>query len=99
MMASADIYVTKPGGISTTEAMARGLPMVLVDAVAGCEDYNMRYFQNMGAAVASKDPATLAALCLDLVADTDRRAEMSRSLREHRKNGAVAIGDYITEHG
>ncbi len=98
MMASADIYVTKPGGISTTEAMAKGLPMVLVDAVAGCEDYNMHYFQDIGGAVADKNPKRIAQMCLELVADADRRQEMSQRLLEHRKNGAVAICDYIQEH-
>ena len=38
LMDSADLYMTKPGGISTTEAASKRLPMVLVNAVAGCED-------------------------------------------------------------
>lgn len=98
MMASADIYVTKPGGISTTEAMAQGLPMVLVDAVAGCEDYNMDYFREMGSAEASKDPKRLAQLCLELIANTSRREEMAAQLLKNRKNGARIICDYLQEH-
>ena len=33
LMDSADLFLTKPGGISTTEAMVKGLPMVLVNVV------------------------------------------------------------------
>ena len=36
LMDSADLYLTKPGGLSTSEALAKALPMVLIDAVAGC---------------------------------------------------------------
>lgn len=98
MMAAADVYVTKPGGISTTEAMSQGLPMVLVDAVAGCEDYNMRYFRELGAAVAAKEPQEIAGLCLDLVEDLPRRQAMSRTLLAFRKNGAQIVCDYLQAH-
>ena len=98
MMASADLYVTKPGGISTTEAMATGLPMVLVDAVAGCEDYNMHYFQVIGGALVAKEPEHIASLCLRLIADETRLAEMSACLRKNRKNGAQIICDYLQDH-
>ena len=95
MMAAADVYVTKPGGISTTEAMAEGLPMVLVDAVAGCEDYNMRYFRDLGGAEASKEPERIAGLCLELISNPSRRDRMSAQLLKNRKNGAVIICDYL----
>lgn len=95
MMEGADIYVTKPGGISTSEAMTKGLPMVLVDAVAGCEDYNLRYFCDMGGAVAAKDPERIAELCLKLVSDADRRSTMTEQLQKAKKNGAQIICDYL----
>lgn len=98
MMAAADIYITKPGGISTTEAMSQGLPMVLVDAVAGCEDYNMHYFCSMGTADAAKDPRQIAKLCLDLAKDAPRREKMRTLLLQNRKNGAQIICDYLYAH-
>lgn len=97
LMASADVYVTKPGGISTTEAMAMGLPMVFVDAVAGCEDYNLRYFRDMGGAVASKDPERIAQLCLELVVNPSRRDRMTAQLLKNKKNGAMMICDYLQQ--
>ena len=98
MMTASDVYVTKPGGISTTEAMAKGLPMVLVDAVAGCEDYNMRYFRNMGGAVAAKEPEKIAQLCMELITNSNRRDRMAAQLEHNSKNGAVIICDYLQEH-
>ena len=45
MMDSADLFLTKPGGISTTEAMVKGLPMVLVNVVGGCETPNLEFLR------------------------------------------------------
>ena len=98
LMAAADICVTKPGGISTTEAMSVGIPMVLVDTVAGCENHNMRYFQQMGGAVFAKDPADIASYCLGLIKNEEKCKEMSEILLKNRKNGAVAICDYLQSH-
>lgn len=42
MMDSADLYLAKPGGIGTSEAARKKFPMVFVNAVAGCETYNLR---------------------------------------------------------
>ncbi len=95
LMDSADVYVTKPGGISTTEAMAKGLPMVLVDAVAGCEEHNMRFFVQMGAAVGAKDPRRIAVHCLRLLRNEKKRAAMEQVLLENSKNGAKEICDHI----
>ena len=50
LMDSADLFLTKPGGISTTEAMVKGLPMVLVNVVGGCETPNLNFFVSHGGA-------------------------------------------------
>lgn len=77
LMSSTDLYLTKPGGISVTEASAMGLPMVFVNAVAGCEEYNMQYFIERGAAATAKTPKALAELCLSLLADREALERMS----------------------
>lgn len=77
LMDSADLYLTKPGGISVTEATRKRLPMVLVNAVAGCEDDNLRYFTALGAAVTADTPEELSALCLSLLADPQALSAMA----------------------
>lgn len=77
LMDSADLYLTKPGGISVTEAAHKGLPMVFIDAVAGCETHNMRFFLERGAAVTADDVAALTETCLALLEEPARLAEMS----------------------
>ena len=43
-MDSADVLVSKPGGISITEAGTRGTPLLLADMVGGCETRNQEFF-------------------------------------------------------
>lgn len=81
LMGSADLLVTKPGGISVTEAAVMGLPMVLANTVAGCEAYNLAFFEQHGGAATADSPAALARLCLDLLGDDALRERMSRALR------------------
>ncbi len=47
-MDASDCFVTKAGGISTTEAMAKGKAIVLLNAVGGCEAHNYRFMTNLG---------------------------------------------------
>lgn len=75
-MDSADLFLTKPGGLSVSEALSKGLPMVLIQAVEGVETHNMNYCLKLGAAVTAKAPKDLAALCLDLLLDDRALAKM-----------------------
>lgn len=98
LMDSADLYITKPGGISVTEANAKALPMVFIDAVAGCEEYNFRFYLAVGGAVTSKKPTELAELCIELLSDRTVLNRMSESLRALDYTDATnIIYDRITE--
>ena len=91
-LSSADLYLTKPGGISITEAAAKCVPMVFVNAVAGCELYNMDYFLNLGAAVSADSPTELAERTMRLLCDPAERDQMEAALRAYRQtNGAARI--------
>lgn len=67
LMESADVYLTKPGGISVTEAAVRKTPMVLVNAVGGCELYNYKFFTGNGAAVTGNSIEEITGKCLELL--------------------------------
>ncbi|BAD39737.1 putative UDP-glucuronosyltransferase [Symbiobacterium thermophilum IAM 14863] len=49
-MREADLLVTKPGGITCAEALALGLPMLLLDPLPGPEEENAAYLAGSGAA-------------------------------------------------
>ena len=81
LMDSADLFVTKPGGLSSTEAAVKCLPAVYINAVGGCENYNLEFFVNRGCAMAANSTAHAAALCRELLHDTEKLAEMRNNLK------------------
>lgn len=52
IMDAADYLVTKPGGLSVSEALAKGLPLILIDPIPGQEDRNQEFLLNAGVALA-----------------------------------------------
>ncbi|MDO4517291.1 MAG: glycosyltransferase [Bacillota bacterium] len=91
LMDSADLYLTKPGGIGVTEAALKNLPMVLIDAVAGCEEYNRLYFTRNGGAKTASTPEDLARLCQNLLENDAKRIQMVKRLQELPKNNAAQM--------
>lgn len=47
-MDAADLLITKPGGMTCTEGLAKGLPMLFCDSIPGQEEKNREYFVNHG---------------------------------------------------
>ena len=94
LMDNADLYLTKPGGISVSEAAIKDLPMVFVDAVAGCEEYNKIYFIQKQAAKTARSVREMTDLCLDLLAHPEKLQKMrSRLLCDEKHNAAAVIFD------
>lgn len=50
MMSASDCIVTKPGGLTVSEALAKNLPMILVDPIPGHEERNVEFLINNGLA-------------------------------------------------
>jgi len=59
LMSISDIIITKPGGVTTAEALGRGLPMVIVKPIPGQEANNTGYLINQGAAIRTDQPRDL----------------------------------------
>ncbi len=82
LMDSADLYLTKAGGISTTEACFKGLPMVFIDAVSGCEAHNRHFFEPLGFGVAQTEDDSTTDVCLKMLFDAQKLEETSKRMRE-----------------
>lgn len=55
MMDASDVIVTKPGGLTTSEFLAKGLPAILLDPIPGHEDRNVEFLLNNGLAIKVSD--------------------------------------------
>ena len=50
-MDASDVIITKPGGLTTSEALAKKLPLILSDPLPGQEDRNIEFLVNTGVAI------------------------------------------------
>ncbi len=75
-MDAVDLVVTKPGGLSTTESLAKGKPMALVTPIPGQEQRNSDYLLEEGAAVRLHDVGDAAWQLQRWLADTPRMSRL-----------------------
>lgn len=81
-MSAADVLLTKPGGLTTTEAAALNIPLVLSAPIPGCETANARFFEEKGMAVCAQDDQSAAHAAMWLAADEEKSERMIRAQRE-----------------
>ncbi len=72
LMAVADIVVSKPGGLTTSESLARGAAMCIVNPIPGQEARNSDYLLEEGAAIKVNNLPTLGHKLSGLLADKKR---------------------------
>lgn len=89
LMAVSDLLITKPGGLSTSEAMAAGLPMILTHPIPGPEERHLRYLLQKGVAVHAATVEDIPRLTSRLLSDAEQLKEMSKRAREWSRPGAA----------
>ncbi len=77
LMAASDLAITKPGGLTASECLAAGLPMIVVSPIPGQEERNADYLLESGAALKAYDEAGLA-YRVQLLLDQPRRLQQMR---------------------
>jgi processive 1,2-diacylglycerol beta-glucosyltransferase len=90
LMGIADLVVTKPGGLTTAECLARSVPMVLVSPIPGQEERNAEMLLEHGCAVLARTPAALQYKLETLLTDANRLTKMRESCRRIGKPRAAA---------
>jgi processive 1,2-diacylglycerol beta-glucosyltransferase len=80
-MAAADLLVSKPGGLTTSEALARGTPMVVVNPIPGQESRNSDFLLENAAAVKVNNVATLPYKLNQLLITPGRLAELTANAK------------------
>jgi processive 1,2-diacylglycerol beta-glucosyltransferase len=81
LMQAADLVVTKPGGLTTSEVLAREAVMVIVNPIPGQESRNSDYLLESGAAIKVNNAATLAFKIDRLMDDPARLAQLRANVR------------------
>ncbi len=82
LMSASDLIVGKPGGLTTSEALAKGLIFVIVNPIPGQEERNSDHLLEKGCAIKSNTLPTLAYKIDILVADKDRFESMKENIKK-----------------
>ena len=95
----ADLMVTKPGGISLTEAAVKGVPVLLYNPVYGQELENARYFQEKGAAVIVSSESELIYHVLIILNEEGMLEEMKQNIKQLSRpySAKVIVEDVIKD--
>jgi len=81
-MKISDLFIGKPGGLTTAETLASSLPMIIVDPIPGQEERNSDHLLEKGCALKSNELTTLAWKIDQLLDEPERLAAMKRRCGE-----------------
>jgi len=98
-MQMSDLFIGKPGGLTTAECLASGLPMVIVSPIPGQEDRNSDHLLEKGIAIKCNEFTTLPYKIDGLFDEPGRIAAMrAKALQYGRANAALTIVDTRLHH-
>jgi processive 1,2-diacylglycerol beta-glucosyltransferase len=101
LMTASDLVLGKPGGLTTSEALAKGLVFVIVNPIPGQEERNSDHLLESAAAIRCNNLPTLSYKLDQLLADPARFKSMqANSRRMGRPNAAMEIvEELLSEQG
>lgn len=98
MMAVADLIISKPGGLTTSEALSLGKPMFILNPIPGQEMANSDFLLERGAAAKANRVEDLP-FRIDRLLGSPKLTEMAASARALGRPGAApAICAAVREH-
>jgi processive 1,2-diacylglycerol beta-glucosyltransferase len=89
LMTVADLVVSKPGGLTTSETLARGAAMAVVNPIPGQESRNSDFLLENGAAIKINNAATMSFKISELLAHPTKLAQLKRNARRIGKPKAA----------
>lgn len=98
LLGAATLLLSKPGGLTTAEALARGLPMVVLDPIGGQEERNSDVLLEAGAAIKCTEVTVLNHKLKRLLDDPARIVAMGQNaLQLGRPHAAADIARIVVE--
>ena len=86
LMDSCDVLFSKPGGITSTEAIIRNIPLIHTAPIPGLEDKNGQFFHARNMSYYTTDTHKQVEIAIRLCNDLPFREQMLKSQRENANN-------------
>ena len=88
-MQASDIIITKPGGLTVTEALACNIPMAVFNAIPGQEEENAEFLLKHNMAVRISDGNSCRAAIVELLKDSEKLEDMKDACKSFDKNDST----------
>lgn len=98
LMSISDIIITKPGGVTTAEVLAKRLPMIIVKPLPGQEASNTAYLSEKQTAIKIDNPKDTNRVIEDLLSSPDKLKHFSESAAGiSRPNASLDVARLILD--
>jgi len=98
LMDAADCIITKPGGLSTSEALAKNLPIIMLDPIPGQEDRNKEFMLNNGIALSVSETFPVTEAVYQLIHHPFKAEMLKHNIRHIAKPYAARdVGQFMAE--
>lgn len=99
LMAVSSLIVSKPGGMTTSECLTKGLPMLIIDPIPGQEERNSQFLVKSGIAIRVDDKKKIGTAINNLLLDSERLKKMREAARAHgMPKAAEHIAKFVLSH-
>lgn len=96
LIAASDLVISKSGGLITSEVMARGTPLLVVEPIRGQEEFNADYVVTAGVGLQARVIDSVPYMVESLIKDPSRLAHMrENALRTGRPRAAMDVADFV----
>lgn len=90
LMSISDIVISKPGGLTTSESLASGLPMLIINPIPGQEEENAEFLEEKGSGIWIRKNDSSYEILSNLLSD-------SKKLEEMKNNTKILAKKYSTK--
>ena len=81
LMSISDLVVTKPGGLTTTESLASGLPIIVINPIPGQEEDTATFLEQNGVGIWIRKEDNVKELLEDILGNPEKMLEMKVKAR------------------
>lgn len=96
LMDACDVFLSKPGGLSSTEALVKCIPIIHTAPIPGCESENAEFFTQHHLSICASNSDNASNLAVSLLEDDFLRNQIYEAQKHYKyENSARFIVDYV----
>jgi processive 1,2-diacylglycerol beta-glucosyltransferase len=98
IMDFADIIITKSGGITISEALAKGLAIIVSNPIPGQEEHNVNYLLKNDVVVRADDPQEIGKVARELLESSEKMSHFKENAKRiSSPDSSLRIADLILD--